>query len=168
MSRKPTAVTVMPSIREDVERVLPATIIALTLAAMNELGNWRIRKDMAILVTRVMREHFKGMDALHAGIVADRAAEEATEILKAANEDRVETVWVAASHMVLKLKNDRDIDIPLDLIMVASAIETEIIDRKAPRWGGARHVDNVAHRMENEARRRGWWANAGAPLAARG
>jgi len=144
--------------RADVERVLPGILSNLIHAALNTHG-FQIRRDFALLLMRVAREDFKDFDALTVTIVSDKSADEATGILKAGNDDDIRVIWVAVHHMILKLAA-LGVDVSPDLRLVAAGIETEL-QRNEDRYGGAKRVYEVSARLENEARRRGWWPQLG-------
>lgn len=150
--------------RADVEAALPVIMSNLIFAALGSTG-YTFRKDIVDLLAKCAQAEFGRHPDIYRGLIADKTADEASMILKAAGEDDVRTVWVAVHHLILKLVA-LGIDVSADLRLIAAGVETEI-QLKEERYGSAQRVYDVASRMENEARRRGWWPQLGkaAPAA---
>jgi hypothetical protein len=144
--------------RDDVEARLPIIISNLSFSALGKCG-YEFRKDMTLLLQRVARDQFADLPEWYRNVVADKATEECMAILRASNEEDMRALWVAVHHLILKVAN-QGIDVHKDLLLVCSGIETEIMVDE-PRYGGAKRIDDISAKMENEARRRGWWPQLG-------
>lgn len=144
--------------RDDVESRLPVILSNLSFAALGKCG-YEFRKDMTLLLQRVARDQFADLPEWYRNTVADKATDEAMLIMRASGEDDMRALWVAIHHLILKVAN-QGIDVHKDLLLVCSGIETEIMVDE-PRYGSAKRIDDVSAKMENEARRRGWWPQLG-------
>lgn len=142
------------SFAELVNRVLPGTLFALCHEHCREKG-YVVREDMDILVMRAVRDAMKGLQEPLRGNVIDRAAVEAKDILTAGNCDNANQMWVSVSHAML-LAADRGVRFPENILLIATAAETELIDY-AEDYGGLRTIQKAAALMDNLAWARGWW-----------
>lgn len=142
------------SLFELVNRVLPGTLFALSHEHCRECG-LEVREDMNILVVRAVREAVKGLDDGLRGIVLDKAAVEAKDILTAGNCDDANQMWVAVSHAMLSAAN-RGVRFPENILLIATAAETELLDH-ADEYGGVRAIQKAATLMDNVAWARGYW-----------
>ena len=143
-----------PRLFELVNRALPATLFALCHEHCREKG-FNVREDMDILVVRAVREAVKGLNEETRNMVLDRAAVEARDILTAGNCDRANQMWVALAHGLLLAAN-RGVRFPENIVLIASAAETELLEH-AEEYGGTRAIQKAASLMDNVAWARGWW-----------
>ena len=142
---------------EMVKRVLPGALFALCHEHCRERG-LTVREDMDLLVVRSVREAVKGLDEGMRNNVLDRAAVEAKDILTAGNCDNANQMWVAVAHAMLLAAN-RGVRFPENVLLIATAAETELIDF-ADEYGGLRTIQKAAALMDNVAWGRGWWKTA--------
>lgn len=139
---------------ELVNRVLPATLFALCHEHCREKG-YAVREDMDILVRRAVRDGVKGLSEETRNAVLDRAAVEARDILTAGNCNEANQMWVALAHGLLLAAN-RGVRFPENIVLIASAAETELLEH-ADEYGGSRTIQKSAALMDNLAWVRGWW-----------
>lgn len=139
---------------ELVNRALPGALFALCHEHCREKG-YSVREDMDILVVRSVREAVKGLSEDTRGKVLDRAAVEAKDILTAGNCDDANQMWVSVAHAMLLAAN-RGVRFPENVLLIATAAETELLDY-AEEYGGVRTIQKSAALMDNVAWARGWW-----------
>lgn len=146
------------SYRERVAAALPAVLVSLTHQHLRENG-LDVREDMDVLVTRALKEAVKGLPNEVRDIVLDRAAEEGAVMLRNPNTDTAPQLWVALAHAILVAAN-RGVYFPENVLLVCSAIETELMEH-ADEFGGLRKIQRYAALIDNEGWARGWWKAPG-------
>lgn len=138
----------------DVQGCLPIVATSFLNEAMKNAG-YTIRQDMLTLCARSFDATLTDVDMLYRGLCLSKAGDDMIAVFRAANVDHLETIWAAHAHMVLKLAA-KGFAIEKRLFMVCAAIETEL-EEDTPRWGAPAVIDRAAGKMENEARRLGYW-----------
>mgnify|MGYP001581139435 CR=1 FL=1 len=144
----------IPNFKRRVAAALPAVLFSLCHEYLREKG-YVVREDMDVLVTRALRAAVKGLEPNARNMVLDRAAEEGSQILRAPNCDTAPALWVSLAHALL-VAVDRGVLVAEDIMLIATAVETELIDH-ADEFGGLRSVQRSAALIDNVAWSRGWW-----------
>lgn len=144
--------------KKQVGAALPAVLWSLTHEHLRENG-YTVRQDMDVLVTRSLREAVKGLDPIHRNTVLDRAAEEASQMLRAANTNTPQALWVALAHAMLAAAS-RGVPFPENILLIASAVEVELAEHE-DEFGGVRRVQRDATRIDNVGWANGWWRAPG-------
>lgn len=137
-----------------VGRALAPTMVCLAHEHCRE-NQYVVREDMLTLTHRSLKAAVKGLDPLLRNTVLDKASDEAAAILKAANTDGAREMWATVAHLLMRMAN-RGVRFDADLILVATAIEADLVEF-ADEYGGMRQIDKWASKMENAANLRGWW-----------
>jgi len=139
-----------------VETALPSYMFVVLHESMKKNG-WVVKGDLEIYAQRALQASVNGKDEVFQSQIWHKANPESAAILRAANAEELYQTWVALAHAVLKAKA-RGVAFDNNVLLLATGIETELIDA-ADEYGGMPLIEMLAARMDNEARRRGWWLN---------
>lgn len=137
-----------------VEKALPSYMFVVLHEGLKK-GGWVVKQDLEIYAQRSLQASVHDKDAVFQSVVWSKANPESDAILRAANADQPYQTWVALAHAILKAKS-QGVYFDNNVLLLCTGIETELVDA-ADEYGGMPLIEMLADRMDNEARRRGWW-----------
>ena len=149
-------------VKARVQRLLPGVMLGLMHESLAAAGV-EIRQDVRTFVERSITAGLEGMDMFMQNRVANKTADEATELLKAPNADTLQANYACVARAMLKIGNE-GVMLDSNALTVCAMVEAEQLDFPGcygPSW----EIDRGASRLENMARLRGWFLAAPVPVA---
>lgn len=145
--------------RKVVQAALPGFMLNLALVSLFNQTHQRLRADYEQLVGKASALPLQGLLPAEQIMNAEAIETEGYAILKAAGTDDMKALTIGLCMMLIVFK-DRGVDVEENSILVSLALVMEAEEEEgSDAWGPLAPAKEVAVKLENEARRRGFFSH---------